>query len=68
MDSLILGERLLELSLPEQLTRQLEDKPVLLTLVSALVNAILPCKEKSAAQIEHSKVLTGLVGFAWREH
>ena len=68
MDSLVLGERLLEFSLPEQLACQLEDKPVLMTLLSALINAILPRKEKSLAQIEDFEVLAGLVGFILREH
>ena len=64
VNSLVLCESLLELGLPDQLACQLKDKPVLVTLVSTLLNTILPSKEKSTAQIEDSEVPTSLVGFA----
>ena len=58
----------MELSLPEQLTRELDYKPVLVALGGALFETILPREEESAAYIEHSEVLTGLVGLLWEEY
>ena len=39
-----------------------------MALVFGLINAILPSKKESAAHVEDSEVLAGLVGFIWGEH